>query len=72
MTPVRTFPLSCVAGSWSLARDQLVQLMDLYPTVLSAVGVPPGCPAAPLHGIDLTVLENADAPTRSCALMGML
>ena len=55
-------------------RDQLVQLMDLYPTVLSAVGRPlPEMPdERPLHGIDLLpVLENADAPTRSCALMGM-
>ena len=55
-------------------RNQLVQLMDLYPTVLSAVGRPlPEKPdERPLHGIDLLpVLENADAPTRSCALMGM-
>lgn len=52
-------------------RDQLVQLIDLYPTVLSAVGRPlPD--KRPLHGIDLLpVLENAHAPTRACALMGM-
>ena len=52
-------------------RDQLVQLIDLYPTVLSAVGRPlPD--KRPLHGIDLLpVLENPHAPTRACALMGM-
>ena len=44
---------------------------SLYPTVLSAVGRPlPD--KRPLHGIDLLpVLENAHAPTRACALMGM-
>ncbi len=55
-------------------RRQLVQLMDIYPTVLSAVGRPlPDMPEdRPLHGIDLLpVLEDAEAKTRDCALMGM-
>ena len=55
-------------------RSQLVQLMDIYPTVLSAVGRPlPEMPDdRPLHGVDLLpVLEDASARTRDCALMGM-
>ena len=55
-------------------RDQLVQLMDIYPTVLSAVGRPlPEMPAGrPLHGVDLLpTLVDPSAPTRDCALMGM-
>jgi arylsulfatase len=55
-------------------RDQLVQLMDIYPTVLSAVGRPlPEMPEdRPLHGIDLLpLLADSTAATRDCALMGM-
>ncbi|MBT4140014.1 MAG: hypothetical protein HOE48_19000, partial [Candidatus Latescibacteria bacterium] len=55
-------------------RNQLVQLMDIYPTVLSAVDRPlPEMPAErPLHGVDLLpVLADAEAPTRDYALMGM-
>ena len=55
-------------------RDQLVQLMDIYPTVLSAVGRPlPEMPSdLPLHGVDLLpALADPSAPTRECALMGM-
>ncbi len=56
-------------------RSQLVQLTDIYPTVLAAVGRPlPEMPEdRPLHGIDLlpVLLEDASATTRECALMGM-
>jgi arylsulfatase A-like enzyme len=48
--------------------------MDIYPTVLSAVGRPlPEMPEdRPLHGVDLLpVLEDSTAVTRDCALMGM-
>jgi arylsulfatase A-like enzyme len=49
-------------------RDQLVQLVDLYPTVLSARGreVPPD-----RHGIDLEpVIADPDAETREYAISG--
>ncbi len=54
-------------------RSQLVQLVDLFPTVLAAVGRPlPEMPAErPLHGINLLpVLEDATAPTRPYAICG--
>ena len=49
-------------------REQLVQLVDIYPTVLSAMGkpIPDG-----RHGVDLLpVLADAHAPTRDYALAG--
>jgi uncharacterized sulfatase len=51
-------------------RDQLVQLVDIYPTVLSAMGK-----ALPedvkLDGVDLLpVLEDENAPTRDYLLAG--
>ncbi len=54
-------------------RSQLVQLVDIYPTVLSAVGrpLPPMSDARPLHGVDLMPLfEDAAAPTRDFAIAG--
>jgi arylsulfatase A-like enzyme len=55
-------------GGQGTRRSQLVQLVDIYPTVLSAVGRP--CPPD-RHGISLIpVLEDANAPTRSYALSG--
>jgi arylsulfatase A-like enzyme len=46
--------------------------MDIYPTVLSAVGRPLPELDRPLHGLDLLpVLADPAAPTRECALMGM-
>ena len=51
-------------------RSQLVQLADLYPTILAAVGrpLPEG---RRLHGINLLpVLENPTAATRRFALTG--
>lgn len=49
-------------------RTQLVQLVDIYPTVLSAVGRP--CPPD-RHGVDLLpVLRDASAPTRDYAISG--
>jgi arylsulfatase A-like enzyme len=49
-------------------RDQLVQLVDIYPTVLSAVGRP--CPDG-RHGVDLLpVLENSELETRKYAISG--
>jgi arylsulfatase A-like enzyme len=49
-------------------REQLVQLVDIYPTVLSAVGRP--CPPN-RHGVDLLpVLCDASAPTRDYAIAG--
>jgi len=54
-------------------RAQLVQLVDLYPTVLSAVGRPlPVVPAErPMHGVDLLpVLADAGTPTRPYAVYG--
>lgn len=50
-------------------RNQLVQLVDLYPTTLAAVGVaiPPE-----RHGVDLLpVLADARAPTRDFAVAGV-
>ncbi len=50
-------------------REQLVQLVDLYPTTLAAVGaeIPPD-----RHGINLLpLLENASIPTREYAIYGM-
>src|SRR6185437_3178409 len=50
-------------------REQLVQLVDIYPTVLAAVGrpIPPD-----RHGVDLLpVLEDRAAPTREYALSGV-
>jgi len=54
-------------------RGQLVQLVDLYPTVLAAVGRPlPEPPSSrPLHGLNLLpLLESPAAHTRDYALMG--
>jgi arylsulfatase A-like enzyme len=54
-------------------RGQLVQLVDLYPTVLEAVGRPlPELPAGRgLHGRSLIpLLAEADAPGRDYAVMG--
>ena len=54
-------------------RDQIVQLVDIYPTVLSAVNRPlPTLPDdKPLHGINLLpVLEDADCATRPHAVTG--
>ena len=51
------------------ARKQLVELVDVYPTVLSALGrpVPEG-----RHGVDLLpVLEDCGAETREHAIAGM-
>ncbi len=56
------------------SRDQLVQLVDIYPTVLSAVGrpLPDLPPTRALHGVDLLpVLADARTPTRPYALTGM-
>lgn len=55
-------------------RDQIVQHVDVYPTTLAALGKPmPDLPTdKPLHGVNLLpVLEDATAPTREYALMGM-
>ncbi len=55
-------------------RAQLVQLVDLYPTVLAAVGrpLPDLPPERPLHGVNLLpVLADAAASTREVALTGM-
>lgn len=50
-------------------RDQLVQLVDVYPTVLAAVGRP--CPPN-IHGINLLpILENRATPTRDFAVAGI-
>jgi arylsulfatase A-like enzyme len=49
-------------------RQQLVQLVDIYPTVLSALGRP--CPGG-IHGVDLLpVLADQTARTRDYALAG--
>ncbi|NCO35172.1 MAG: sulfatase [Armatimonadetes bacterium] len=58
-------------GAW---RRQLVQLVDIYPTVIEAVGRPvPDFPDnKPLNGISLfPVLQDPCAKTRDFALMGM-
>lgn len=50
-------------------REQLVELVDVYPTVLAAVNKP--IPAN-LHGVNLLpVLEDAGSPTRDFALTGV-
>jgi arylsulfatase A-like enzyme len=54
-------------------RSQLVQLVDIYPTVLAAVGRPLPELAAdrPLHGVNLLpVLEDAETSTRDYAVYG--
>jgi arylsulfatase A-like enzyme len=54
-------------------RNQIVQLVDVYPTVLDAVGRPlPQMPEAKLlHGVSLLpVLQNADARSRDYAVVG--
>ncbi|MDP0495655.1 MAG: sulfatase [Verrucomicrobiota bacterium JB024] len=53
-------------------REQLVQLVDLYPTTLAATGCElPQELAQSLHGINLLpVLEDAQAPTRDYAICG--
>ena len=54
-------------------RSQLVQLVDIYPTTLQAIGRPlPDMPAGkPLHGVDLLpTLADPNAPTRTHAIMG--
>lgn len=54
-------------------RDQLVQLVDIYPTVLAAVGrpVPERLDGRRIHGVNLLpVLEDAGAKTRTHALAG--
>jgi len=60
----------CAGGQ---RRPQLVQLVDLFPTVLAAVGrpLPEPVPGHPLHGIDLLpVLADARQPTRPYAVCG--
>jgi len=55
-------------------RTQLTQLVDIYPTVLEAVGrpLPAMPPDRPLHGVSLLpVLRDAAAPTRPYAVTGM-
>ena len=54
-------------------RNQLAQLVDIYPTVLSAVGMPlPDMPDdKPIHGVDLLpALSDPTAPTRDYAVCG--
>ena len=51
----------------------MIQLVDLYPTVLAAVGkpLPPTSPDKPLHGVNLMpVLDDPRCRTRDYALMG--
>ena len=55
-------------------REQLVQLVDIYPTVLAAVGRPlPELPDhRPLHGVNLLpAIEGRNASTRDFAITGM-
>lgn len=64
--------VACPGGNGE-HRSQLVQLVDLFPTVLHAVGRPlPNLPDnQPLHGINLLpTLHDANAPTRDCAIAG--
>lgn len=50
-------------------RTQLVQLVDIYPTALAALGIDP---VADRHGVNLLpVLEDAAQPTRDYALAGV-
>ncbi|MGC9349497.1 MAG: sulfatase [Anaerolineae bacterium] len=54
-------------------RSQLVQLVDIYPTVLAATGrpLPEMDSTKPLHGVNLRpLLEDADASTRDYAVYG--
>ena len=54
-------------------RSQLVQLVDLYPTILSALGrpLPDMPPNRPLHGVDLLpLIEDPNASSRAFALAG--
>ena len=54
-------------------RPQLVQLVDLYPTVLAATGrpMPDTPPGREVHGVNLLpVLEDQNAYTRDYALYG--
>ncbi len=54
-------------------REQLVQLVDIYPTVLAAVGreIPKMPSERPMHGRNLLpVLADSGAKTRDYALMG--
>ena len=65
--------VACPGCPGGQRRAQLVQLVDLFPTVLAAVGrpLPALPPERPLHGIDLLpVLADAQAPTRPYALCG--
>ena len=54
-------------------RRQLVQLVDIYPTVLGALGrpLPKSDKGRPLHGVDLLpVLADPHAPMRDYAIAG--
>ena len=54
-------------------RSQLVQLVDLYPTALAAVGrpMPEGGLGREVHGVNLLpVLKDPGAPTRDIAIYG--
>jgi arylsulfatase A-like enzyme len=53
------------------AREQLVQLVDIFPTVLAAVGRPLPTHPRGLHGVNLLpVLADQRTPTRRFALAG--
>ena len=61
-------------GGGGETRAQLVQLVDVYPTVLEAIGrpLPQLPPDRPLHGVSLLpVLRNPLAQTRDYAVMGL-
>ncbi|MBP1991979.1 sulfatase [Paenibacillus eucommiae] len=63
------FIVAYPGGEQGTRRNQLVQLVDIYPTVLKAAGKP--CPPD-RHGLDLTpVLESVHAPLREYAISGM-
>ncbi len=53
-------------------REQLVQLVDIFPTVLSAVGrpLPNTDPEKPIHGVDLIPVIEKNASTREYAISG--
>jgi len=61
-------------GTHGQRREQLVQLVDIYPTTLAAVNrpMPEQNDNRPIHGVDLlpAVLDNS-APTRDYAVTGM-
>lgn len=61
-------PFICAHPTARGRRSQLVQLVDIFPTVLSAVGKSiPGS----IHGVDLLpVFDDPNARTRDYALMG--